>query len=130
MSSIPFLKQGIYTRKCPHHGLSKWLEIHTFYNKLGTQHRSSIDATAWGSIISKNDDEAYELIEKMAANDYQWPFERVNPKKVTSAKDVETQKTLATLVAQMANLTKIVEGRNKPKQVHALSSPFTSCEGS
>ncbi|KAF7824295.1 uncharacterized protein G2W53_022439 [Senna tora] len=33
-------------RKCPHHGLPKWLQVQTFYNGLSSGIRTSIDAAA------------------------------------------------------------------------------------
>ncbi|KAF7832384.1 uncharacterized protein G2W53_014717 [Senna tora] len=33
-------------RKCPHHGLPKWLQVQTFYNGLSSEIRTSIDAAA------------------------------------------------------------------------------------
>ena len=35
-------------RKCPHHSLLKWMQVHHFYNGL-----------AGGALMSKNEDEAY-----------------------------------------------------------------------
>lgn len=61
-------------RRCPHHGLPKWLQVQTFYNGLFNITRTSIDTTAGGALMSKNFDEAYDLqLETMAANNYQWP---------------------------------------------------------
>ncbi|KAF7821995.1 uncharacterized protein G2W53_027450 [Senna tora] len=33
-------------RKCPHHGLPKWLQVQTFYNGLSSEIKTSIDAAA------------------------------------------------------------------------------------
>ena len=62
-------------RNCPHHALPDWLVIQTFYNGLVGSLKSIIDATAGGSLLSKPFDEAYELIEEMATNSFQWPVE-------------------------------------------------------
>lgn len=61
----------------PHHGIPKWLQVQTFYNGLGHQVRTSIDAAAGGDIMTKSCDEAYNLLENMAANSYQWPSSRM-----------------------------------------------------
>ncbi|KAF7823798.1 uncharacterized protein G2W53_021942 [Senna tora] len=39
-------------RKCPHHGLRKWLQVQTFYNGLSSDIRTSIDAIAGGALIN------------------------------------------------------------------------------
>ncbi|KAF7839018.1 uncharacterized protein G2W53_007500 [Senna tora] len=46
-------------RKCPHHGLPKWLQVKTFYNGLSFEIRTSIDAAAGGALMSKPVDAAY-----------------------------------------------------------------------
>ncbi|XP_021760191.1 uncharacterized protein LOC110725020 [Chenopodium quinoa] len=60
-------------RQCPHHGIPEWLLIQTFYNGLTHEFRIYIDAASGGSLMTKNPNEAKELIEKMAANDNYHP---------------------------------------------------------
>lgn len=64
-------------RLCPHHGLEKWLIVHTFYNSLSYTTKMSVDAAAGGALMNKNYIEAYALIEDMAQNHYKWTDERV-----------------------------------------------------
>ncbi|GKV24796.1 hypothetical protein SLEP1_g34363 [Rubroshorea leprosula] len=68
-------------RKCPHHGLPIWLQVHTFYNGLFPNNRTMLDAAVGGSLMSKHADESYNLIEEMASNSYQWGSERSHIKK-------------------------------------------------
>jgi len=63
-------------RLCPHHGLEKWLIVHTFYNGLSYTTKMTVDAAAGGALMNKNYTEAYTLIEDMAQNHYQWTNER------------------------------------------------------
>jgi len=63
-------------RACPHHGLEQWLIIHTFYNGVLYNTRMTIDAAAGGALMDKPFQEAYELIENIAQNHYQWGSER------------------------------------------------------
>ena len=44
--------------------------------------RSMIDAAVGGTLMSKTEYEAYNLIEEMALNNYLWSNERVQPKRV------------------------------------------------
>ena len=63
-------------RLCPHHGLQKWMVVQTFYNGLTQSVRSMIAATAGGTLMSKREEETYNLIEEMPLNNYQWSNER------------------------------------------------------
>lgn len=63
-------------RRCPHHGLSTWLQVQTFYIGLCCPTRTMIDAATGGALMSKTHDEAYTLLEEMASNNYQWPSDR------------------------------------------------------
>ncbi|KAJ4712782.1 Bifunctional inhibitor/lipid-transfer protein/seed storage 2S albumin superfamily protein [Melia azedarach] len=60
-------------RRCPYHGLPKWLQVQTFYNGLGASTKTLVDAATGGALMSKSIDEAYELLEEMARNAFQWP---------------------------------------------------------
>ena len=53
-------------RLCPHHGLQKWMVVQTFYNGVTQPVRSMIDAAAGGTLMSKTEEEVYNLIEEMA----------------------------------------------------------------
>ncbi|KAK4267618.1 hypothetical protein QN277_024372 [Acacia crassicarpa] len=41
-------------RRCPQHGLVKWVQIETFYKGLDTQTRSLVDASSGGSLLMKS----------------------------------------------------------------------------
>lgn len=59
-------------RRCPHHSLSTWLQMQTFYNRLNLATRQMIIAAARGTLNSKTIEMAHELIEEMTMNNYQW----------------------------------------------------------
>ena len=90
-------------RKCPHHGIEKWMLVHNFYNGLNGTTRTIIDVAAGGAFMSKSANEAYELLEEMAMNNYQWPTERGQPKKVAGMMELDA---ITMLTAQVAALTK------------------------
>jgi len=58
-------------RLCPNHGLQRWMIVQTFYNGVTQLLRSTIDAAAGGTLMNKTEDEAYNLIEEMAYNNFQ-----------------------------------------------------------
>ncbi|KAL8155728.1 hypothetical protein AgCh_000943 [Apium graveolens] len=71
-------------RKFPHHGMPDWMIINCFYNGLGVHSRPILDAASGGALWAKSYNEAYELIELMAANEYQNPMQRMLQGKITS----------------------------------------------
>ena len=55
-------------RKCPHHGLSKWQIVQTFYEGLTEPYRQMVDAACGGAFMSKSEEEAYDLFEMLSEN--------------------------------------------------------------
>ena len=55
-------------RKCLHHRLTRWMQVHTFYNGLSDSTRTVIDASARGALMKKTIDQAYGILEDMATN--------------------------------------------------------------
>ena len=56
------------SRRCPHHRLMRWMQVHTFYNGLSNSTRTVIDALAGGALMKKTTDQAYGILEDMATN--------------------------------------------------------------
>ena len=57
-------------RRCPHHAIPKQLLVQTFYNGLIGHLRTIVDAAAGGALMGKSSNEAFDLLEEMAANNY------------------------------------------------------------
>ena len=89
-------------RLCPHHGLQKWMVVQTFYNGVTQPVRSMIDAAAGGTLMSKTEEEAYNLIEEMALNNFQWSSERTQPKRVGGKFELDA---ITLLTAKMDAMT-------------------------
>ncbi|XP_062093371.1 uncharacterized protein LOC133799363 [Humulus lupulus] len=96
-------------RKCPHHGIEKWMLVHIFYNGLCGTTRTIIDTASGGAFMSKSANEAYDLLEEMAMNNYQWPSERETIKKVAGVHELDA---ISMLSAQVATLTKQLQQNN------------------
>ena len=88
-------------RKCPHHRLTRWMRVHTFYNGLRNATRTVIDASAGGSLMKKTTDQAYEILEDVATNTNQWPREKTTPVKAIGGTDNEVLNNLVTHVVQL-----------------------------
>ena len=83
-------------RRCPYHGIPNWLLVQTFYNGLMGHLRIIVDAAAGDTLMRKSTDEAYDLLEKKAANNYQWPLERMTSRRAASINEMEAIATLTT----------------------------------
>ncbi|XP_027171773.1 uncharacterized protein LOC113771386 [Coffea eugenioides] len=103
-------------RRCPHYGLPDWLVVQTFYNGLTYPIKTHVDAAAGGALMGKTAEEAQQLIEKMAANNYQWANERGNTKRTAGMLEVDT---LNMLSAKMDNVVKML---NSSEQVQYLNN--------
>ncbi|KAJ4724584.1 DNA-directed DNA polymerase [Melia azedarach] len=112
-------------RRCPHHGLPKWLQVQTFYNGLGASTRTLVDAAAGGALMGKSIDEAYDLLEEMAANAFQWPSERLTLKKASGVHEVDN---LSALTAQLATLNKQL-GVMTAQSIHIPQVVCELCNG-
>ena len=86
-------------RKCSHHRLTRWMQVHTFYNGLRNATRAVIDASAGGALMKKTTDQAYEILEDVATNTNQWLRDKITPVKAIGGKDNEVLNNLVTHVA-------------------------------
>ncbi|OWM68182.1 hypothetical protein CDL15_Pgr016382 [Punica granatum] len=105
-------------RRCPHHGLEKWMLLQSFSNGLLGLTRVTLDAAAGGNLMNKSDDEAYELLEQMTMNR---PSERTNPRREAGVYELDTANTLH---AQIAALHKKIDAMS----IHLTQVPATTCE--
>ena len=89
--------------------------VRIFYNGVTQPVRSMIDAAAGGILTSKMEEGAFNLIEEMALNNYQWSNERGQPKLVGGKYDINA---LTLLTAKMDAMTQILDRLN----VNAVNS--------
>ena len=90
-------------RRCPHHRLTRCMQVHTFYNGMRDATRTVIDALVGGTLMKKTTDQAYEILEDPTTNNNQWPRYRITPGKAVGGIDNEV---LSNLVNHVAQLTK------------------------
>ena len=108
-------------KRCPHHRLTRWMQVHTFYNSLSDSTRTVIDASTGGALMKKTIDQAYGILEDMATNSNQWPRERMIPRKAVGGVDMEV---LSNLVNHVAQLTKQLQRQQGAIQ----ANPWEICE--
>ncbi|KAA3487120.1 Retrotransposon gag protein [Gossypium australe] len=58
--------------KCRHHRIPHCIQLETFYDGLKAHTRMVVDASMNGALLSKSYNEAYEIIKRIASNNYQW----------------------------------------------------------
>ncbi|KAL4323802.1 hypothetical protein GQ457_11G023210 [Hibiscus cannabinus] len=63
-------------RKCPMHGFNEWTKVIMFYNGVNAPTRMMLDASANGTLLDKSAEEAIEILNRLANNDYQFPSTR------------------------------------------------------
>ena len=63
-------------RRSSHHGIPCCIQLETFYNGLNPSTTLLVDASANEALLSKSYNEAYEILERIANNNYQWPSTR------------------------------------------------------
>ncbi|XP_058217250.1 uncharacterized protein LOC131328307 [Rhododendron vialii] len=79
-------RYGDLIRKCPHHDIPKWQLVQSFYSGLHPQHRVMVDASCGGSVMVKNEEDAWQLFETMSEGSLQnVSFERRTKSVITSS---------------------------------------------
>ncbi|XP_073148093.1 uncharacterized protein [Henckelia pumila] len=108
------------TRRCPHHDLPIWIQVQTFYNGLFPSNRAMIDAAAGGTLMRKTPEEAYELLEEMATNSYQWQAESNIPRRIVHHEVHD----FTAIAAQVEKLNRKIDGMS----TLSMSVETISCE--
>ena len=113
-------------RRCPHHGIPCCIQLETFYNWLNPSTRLIVDASVNRALLSKSYIEAYEILERIANNNYQWPS--IRQPTARGAAWVHNIDAITTLSAQVTSLTNIVKSMTTipaiVKQVAELSCVY------
>ncbi|XP_076883508.1 uncharacterized protein LOC143532304 [Bidens hawaiensis] len=66
-------------RRCPHHGLNKWLQVQTLFYAQSSQNKQAIDQIAGGDLGTKSPNEAFEVLEKAAKKSFAYSPPRSTP---------------------------------------------------
>ena len=65
------------------------MQVHHFYYGLTRTTRILLDPSTGGALMSKSANEAYQLLEDMALNNYLWLNERETPKKSSGVHELD-----------------------------------------
>ncbi|KAH9697048.1 hypothetical protein KPL71_023441 [Citrus sinensis] len=94
-------------RRCHHHSIPCCIQLETFYNGLNLSTRLMVDASANGALLSKSYTEAYEILERITNNNYQWPSTRQPAAR--GSVGVHNIDAITALSAQVTSLTNMVK---------------------
>src|SRR4051812_31816584 len=122
-------------RKCKGHGFDDLTQIHIFQNGLQPVHKTLLDATACGSLMSKSAEDAIMIIDRMALNDLQTQHDRSPSQRKSGVLELNTNDAI---LAQNKILSQQVELLTKKmsklpqqmKEIHGMqmTSHVASCE--
>ena len=90
-------------RRCPHQGIPCYIQMKIFYDGLNLSTRLMVDASANKALLFKSYNEAYEILERIANNNYQCPSTR------QAAARVHNMNAFTALLAQVISLTNMVK---------------------
>ncbi|KAA3457308.1 Retrovirus-related Pol polyprotein from transposon opus [Gossypium australe] len=127
----------------PYYGILHCIQLERFYNGLNPHTRLVVDTSTNGALLSKSGNEAYEIIERIASNNYQWQTNRstsrrrvagvhetVEPKEVViedkPIEKEESQPTVKIPTLEELELPKFDENK-LPSKLKDLGSLIIAC---
>ncbi|KAK8619717.1 hypothetical protein V6N13_135998 [Hibiscus sabdariffa] len=115
-------------RKCNNHGFQEWTQVVMFYNGVNAPTRMMLDASANGTLLDKSPEEAFDILDRIAKNDYQFLASRLGPGRRTPGKlDLDANDSLA---AQLSAITNMLKNLQRPTEVQdARAVNCVHCEG-
>ncbi|KAL4342292.1 hypothetical protein GQ457_08G035120 [Hibiscus cannabinus] len=111
-------------RKCPMHGFNEWTKVIMFYNGVNAPTRMMLDASANGTLLDKSAEEATEILDRLANNDYQFPSTRNGmTRRNVTAYELEPTDAIS---AQLVALTNMVKNLQRPRNSQEVKSQEAS----
>ncbi|KAL4290790.1 hypothetical protein GQ457_14G013030 [Hibiscus cannabinus] len=107
-------------QKCPMHGFNDWMQVEIFYQGVNTPTRMMLDVAANGTILDKSAEEAFEILDRLANNYYQFPSNR--RELVRQNTKIMTHDQTNAMTDQLAELTSIVKTLQKSKETYEVKS--------
>ncbi|KAA3463938.1 Retrotransposon gag protein [Gossypium australe] len=111
--------------RCCHHGILHCIQLETIYNGLNAHIRFVVDASTNRVLLLKSYNEAYEVIEKIASNNYQWMTNQVAlGRRVVGVHEVEALTLLSAQVAAQPPMYYQGGGPNNTYMQHRSNQPL------
>ncbi|XP_061363520.1 uncharacterized protein LOC133307117 [Gastrolobium bilobum] len=120
--------------RCPNHGIPEWIQMETFYYGLSGKTIDIVDALSGGALLDKTYTGAYDILERMAYNNYHRPAERsIVLNEAAGLLELDAISSLATYISY---LNKSIETLNltadaRAQQSHSIYNVVTCvfCNG-
>ncbi|KAL4362564.1 hypothetical protein GQ457_04G013680 [Hibiscus cannabinus] len=102
------------------HGFNHWMQIEIFYQGVNTATRMMLDFSTNGTILEKSAKEAFEILNRLTNNDYQFPSNR--RELVRQNTEIMAPNQTNAMATQLAELTFIVKTLQKSKETYEVKS--------
>ncbi|KAK8684709.1 hypothetical protein V6N13_040725 [Hibiscus sabdariffa] len=117
-------------RKCSNHGFQDWTQVVMFYNGVNAPTRMMLDASANGTLLDKSPSEAFDILDRITNNDYQFPSSRLGTgRKAPGVLELDAKDSVAAQLSAITNMLKSLQRSNEVKDVKAASSTCLLCHG-
>ncbi|KAL4332766.1 hypothetical protein GQ457_07G014150 [Hibiscus cannabinus] len=115
-------------RKCPMHGFNEWTKVIMFYNGVNAPTRMMLDASANGTLLDKSTEEAIEILDRLANNDYQFPSTRRGmARRNGTTYELEPTDSVSAQLATLTNMVKKLQRPSSSKEVKVIASYCDLC---
>ncbi|KAK9042623.1 hypothetical protein V6N11_017690 [Hibiscus sabdariffa] len=103
-------------------------QVVMFYSRVNAPTRMMLDASANGTLLDKSPEEAFDILDRIANNDYQFPTARLGARRQTPGKlDLDASDSVST---QLSAITNMLKSLHKPTDVrYAKALSCVHCEG-
>ncbi|KAL4368363.1 hypothetical protein GQ457_05G021060 [Hibiscus cannabinus] len=115
-------------QKCPMHGFNEWTKVIMFYNGVNAPTRMMLDASANGTLLDKSAEEATEILDRLANNDYQFPSTRKEmTRRNVTAYELEPTDAISAQLAALTNMVKNLQRPSNSQEVKVIASYCDFC---
>ncbi|KAE8694437.1 hypothetical protein F3Y22_tig00110783pilonHSYRG00231 [Hibiscus syriacus] len=117
-------------RKCSNHGFQDWTQVVMFYNGVNAPTRMMLDASANGTLLDKSPAKAFDILDRIATNDYQFPSTRHGfRRKSHGALELDSKDAVSAQLAAITNMLKNLQRPIEVREVKAAHSACLLCQG-
>ncbi|KAL4364110.1 hypothetical protein GQ457_04G018520 [Hibiscus cannabinus] len=96
------------------------------YNGVNTPTRMMLDASANGTLLDKSTEEAFEILDRLANNDYKFPYTRKGmARRNVIAYELEPTDSIST---QLGTLTYMVKNLQRPSNSQEVKVIASCCD--
>ncbi|KAL4367757.1 hypothetical protein GQ457_05G018510 [Hibiscus cannabinus] len=104
-------------RNCTNHGFHDCTQVMIFYNGVNAPTRMMLDASANGTLLKKSPEEAFDILDRIANNDYQFHSSRLGSGRRTHERlDLDVNYSVS---AQLLAITNMLKNLQHPSQVNS-----------